>query len=58
MPNAAKDHVARGQMAIFPIKPADLMAKYKGAALGDKLREIEAKWIASDFTATKDQLLA
>lgn len=42
----------------FPITSADLMPRYAGAALGKKLKEAKTKWIASDFTLTKDDLLA
>ncbi len=42
----------------LPVKPRDLMQiGLKGPALGDRLREIEARWIASGFSLTRDQLL-
>jgi poly(A) polymerase len=42
----------------LPIKPADLMALgLQGPALGDRLREIETRWIDSGFTLTRAQLL-
>lgn len=40
-----------------PVKPRDLMPAYSGAALGEKLREVEDKWIASGFTLSKTDLL-
>lgn len=41
-----------------PVKPRDLMQiGLRGPALGDRLREIETRWIASGFTLTRDQLL-
>ena len=40
-----------------PVKPGDLMPEYSGAALGEKLREVEDKWIASGFTLSKTDLL-
>lgn len=40
-----------------PVKPGDLMPKYSGAALGEKLREVEDTWIASGFTLSKTDLL-
>lgn len=41
----------------FPVKAADLMPEYQGAALGARLKKLEAQWIASGFTLGKDQLL-
>ena len=48
--------VARGASARMPVKAANLTLK--GAALGVALREIEAAWIASDFRASREELLA
>lgn len=45
------------QDAKFPLRAADLMPDLQGPALGAKLKELEAKWIASDFTLNKEQLL-
>ncbi len=42
----------------FPLTAADLMPDVQGAALGGALKEAEARWIASGFTLTKDELLA
>lgn len=55
-PDAAAG-VARGSRAVFPIKPADLMPAFKGPALGERLKTLEARWIASDFTLDKSALL-
>ena len=52
------DRVQRGAMAKFPIKAADLMPAYQGVELGAKLAELESNWVASDFTLTKEQLIA
>ncbi|WP_439123561.1 CCA tRNA nucleotidyltransferase [Marivita sp.] len=46
-----------GAEAKFPVKPGDLMPTYTGAALGEKLRELEDRWIASGFALTKSDLL-
>lgn len=54
---AAFTHINTGANAIFPVKAADLMPKYQGKTLGDRLTELEDVWIASTFTKTKDQLL-
>ncbi len=49
--------VARGAQARFPLRAADLTPDYKGAELGRRLEELEARWVASDFTLTRSQLL-
>lgn len=49
--------VDRGAGAAFPVKSADLMDRFQGRALGDELRRLQSLWIASDFSATRDQLL-
>jgi poly(A) polymerase len=43
----------------FPVKGGDLVARGKapGAALGEALRQLEEKWIASRFTLTREALL-
>ncbi len=48
------DHAAK---QTFPLKAADLMDRYDGPALGKALKAAEARWIASGFTLTKDDLL-
>jgi poly(A) polymerase len=54
----AQAAIATGAAATFPIKPADLMPDLQGPALGAVLKNLEARWIASDFTLTRGQLLA
>ncbi|MEM9496947.1 MAG: CCA tRNA nucleotidyltransferase [Pseudomonadota bacterium] len=49
---------ARGAAARFPLQASDLMPDYEGAALGARLRTLEARWIASDFRLTRADLLA
>jgi len=49
--------LARGAAAVFPVKPADLMPKFSGAALGARLAELETRWIASGFALGRDELL-
>lgn len=56
--DAFRDEIAAGTDAEFPIKPADLMPDYQGKALGDRLRLLEGKWIASAFSLDKKALLA
>ena len=50
--------IEKGARADFPVRPADLMPKLQGPALGRKLRELEKRWIESDFSLSKEQLLA
>ena len=53
-----QDEIAKGATATFPVRPADLMPQYAGAELGRRLAEVEARWIASGFTLSREQLLA
>jgi len=46
-----------GSRAQFPIQASDLMPNYSGAALGDRLRALEDRWIASGFALSKSDLL-
>ena len=48
---------AEGATAQFPVVAADLMPALSGPDLGQKLRELEALWLASDCVMTRDQLL-
>lgn len=50
--------IARGVASVLPVTAADLMPALQGAALGARLREIEARWLASDLTLDKAALLA
>ncbi|TKA95670.1 CCA tRNA nucleotidyltransferase, partial [Cereibacter changlensis] len=43
--------------AKLPVSAADLMPALQGAALGARLREIEARWIASGFRLSREALL-
>ena len=47
----------QGAAAGFPIKAADLVPSFSDAALGAKLAELEARWIASNFTLGREELL-
>lgn len=49
--------VSAASKQAFPIKAADLMPRFTGAALGDVLRQLEAAWIASEFGLSRDDLL-
>ncbi|MEP3347068.1 MAG: CCA tRNA nucleotidyltransferase [Litoreibacter sp.] len=50
--------IERGAKASFPVKANDLMPKFEGPALGAKLKDLEARWIASGFGLSKSELLA
>ncbi len=52
-----REAVERGAQAKFPVRAADLMPDLKGPALGKRLAEIEARWIASGFTLDRAALL-
>lgn len=42
---------------VFPLEAVDFMPALSGPALGDALKQAEARWIASGFTLTKADLL-
>jgi poly(A) polymerase len=54
---AAPDEARRGAEARFPLAAADLMPGLAGPALGARLKELEALWIASDFSLSREALL-
>ena len=47
-----------GARQMFPLTAADLMPKLEGKALGEALKSAKTRWLESDFTLTKDDLLA
>jgi poly(A) polymerase len=47
----------RGAESRLPITAADLMPALQGEALGARLKDLEARWIASDLTLTREALL-
>ncbi len=49
------DHAAQAR---FPVTARDLMPDIQGPDLGQTLRDLEAQWIASDFTLDRNRLLA
>jgi poly(A) polymerase len=49
--------VERGAAAKFPVRALDLQGEHSGPGLGEALRALEAKWIASGFTLTRAELL-
>jgi poly(A) polymerase len=49
--------IARGFAARFPVTAADLMPALQGEALGASLKAMEARWLASDLTLSREDLL-
>ena len=49
--------IERGAAASFPIRAGDLQADHSGPELGERLRALEARWIESGFTLSRDELL-
>jgi poly(A) polymerase len=58
LPEGWEAEVAAGAAAEFPVRAADLMPALSGPALGARLKALEARWIASGFTLTREALLA
>jgi poly(A) polymerase len=56
-PSGWTDDIAQGAAARFPVTAADLMPQLSGPALGETLAALEARWIASGFSLTRDDLL-
>lgn len=57
LPARLQADLALGAAAEFPVTPADLMPRYQGRALGQRLAELERRWIASGFSLGRDDLL-
>ena len=55
-PAGLEAEIARGTAAVFPLAAADL--GLEGPALGRALKELEAAWLASDFSLDAAALLA
>jgi poly(A) polymerase len=52
-----KSDIARGSAARFPVTAADLMPALQGEALGVRLKALEVRWLASDLTLGREDLL-
>ncbi len=57
LPKGLMDDLGQGGQAQFPVQALDLMPAYNGPALGVKLKELEACWIASGFGLGREELL-
>lgn len=49
--------VQRGARARFPVTAADLMPALQGPELGARLTALQDRWLASDLTLSRDELL-
>ena len=58
LPDHWQRTLATGAAAQFPVAAVDLMPGLQGPALGTRLAELEAAWIASAFTLSRADLLA
>jgi poly(A) polymerase len=58
LPKNWQAEIARGVASTIPVTAADLMPALRGPALGKKLHEIQARWLASDLYLRKSDLLA
>ena len=47
----------RGAEEVLPVTAADLMPDLHGEQLGARLKDLQARWLASDLTLTRDDLL-
>ena len=50
--------ITKGAAAKFPVCAADLASELSGPALGRRLKALEARWIASGFELSREQLIA
>ena len=57
LPESWQADLARGAESQFPVSAVDLMPEYRGPKLGEKLKQLEARWLASDLTLTREALL-
>ncbi len=57
LPQGWLQAVTQGAEATFPVTAADLMPAYSGPALGARLAELQARWIASGFALGRNDLL-
>jgi poly(A) polymerase len=57
LPAGWPKEVTRGAAATFPISAADLMPALTGAPLGERLKALEARWLASNLRHSREDLL-
>ncbi len=56
-PDGFRDAAAMGAAQVFPVKAADLMPRLQGPELGARLKELETRWLHSNFELNRSQLL-
>ncbi len=57
LPDKLSERAQQAARQVFPVKAANLAGRAEGPSLGRMLREMEAAWIASNFTLTREELL-
>jgi poly(A) polymerase len=57
LPAHWQDDLRRGAESRFPVAASDLMPTFRGAALGEKLKTLQQRWLDSDLRLTRDALL-
>ncbi|MCI4644699.1 MAG: CCA tRNA nucleotidyltransferase [Hyphomonadaceae bacterium] len=56
--NAARSLFETWEVPVLPVRGQDLLDRgFKGLEIGETLRDLEDKWVESDFTLSRDQLL-
>lgn len=58
LPQNWRGEIDRGVQAVFPITAADLLPELSGPALGQRLRDLQSRWLQSDLTLTRTELLS
>ncbi|PIB26499.1 hypothetical protein BFP76_11345 [Amylibacter kogurei] len=56
-PSDLSNNIALADGVEFPVKSVDLSDQLQGKSLGNALRKLESRWIQSQFTMTKQELL-
>ncbi|HEY6918669.1 MAG TPA: CCA tRNA nucleotidyltransferase [Tabrizicola sp.] len=56
-PQDWQDEIRRGAGARFPVTAADLMPALQGEALGARMKTLQAQWLASNLTLSREALL-
>jgi len=56
-PAGFRELAASGAAQVFPVAAADLMPALTGKALGDRLKQLELRWVTSGFKLSRSQLL-
>ncbi|MFV0335387.1 MAG: CCA tRNA nucleotidyltransferase [Tropicimonas sp.] len=57
LPPDTAAQVTRGAQALFPVKARDVMETRSGPEIGAALEAMEARWVASGFRLTREDLL-